>query len=165
MKLVFNFICLFLLSVYSSMSLALQDCTDADINFRGKVRSIVYLSLEDCSKPWKEQSVMLRFTYSENINSWFFRKAAKHILKRNLSKQQWSTHKPLFTQIDQAYETIEQNDEYRIAYDIVNQTLRLDKNGSNLITLKDSDAQLYFLIWFGDKPMDDGVKARLLAGV
>lgn len=148
--------------ILSHASAGYSVCGESDVSFRGKVRAKAFLSLPDCSTQWQQQSIELRFKYSQNINSWFFKKAAKVILKRNLSKQEWSDNKATFKKIENAYEAIKENDEYVISFNVKTNTLELRKNGRLLLNLKDSNAQRYFLIWFGEKPMDKAVKSNLL---
>ena len=114
---------------------------------------------QNCSQPWQEQNIQMDFAYTQNIPEWAFKRAATHLLKRNLKDPKIPA---LFNPITDLYRPVRSGDLYRLKYTHATQTLSLYLNRQNLGQLQHPLAQQYFNIWLGPQPFSAKLKQQLL---
>lgn len=42
---------------------------------------------QNCNQPWQGQNMQMEFSYTQNIPEWAFKRAARHLLQRNIKDQ------------------------------------------------------------------------------
>ncbi|MGE8539141.1 MAG: chalcone isomerase family protein [Acinetobacter sp.] len=114
---------------------------------------------QDCSLPWQDQNIQMDFSYSHNIPEWAFKRAATHLLKRNVKNAKTQA---LFNPVTDLYRPVRSGDLYRLKYTHATQTLSLSLNRQNLGQLQHPLAQQYFNIWLGPQPFSAKLKQQLL---
>lgn len=104
----------------------------------------------------------LSFEYHREVPGDAFAKAAANFLKKNLSPETWTALQDKIASFNSHYRDIGPGDRYDLVY-APGQGLRLLLNGEVLTAETDAVfANAYFEIWFGAKPYDKTLKARLL---
>jgi len=114
---------------------------------------------QNCSQSWKEQTIQMDFSYTQNIPEWAFKRAATHLLKRNVKDPNIQA---IFNPISDLYRPVRSGDLYRLKYSYATQTLSLSLNRKNLGQLQHPLAQQYFNIWLGPQPFSAKLKQQLL---
>lgn len=114
---------------------------------------------QNCSQSWEKQNIQMDFSYTQNIPEWAFKRAATHLLKRNIKDAKIHA---LFNPITDLYRPVRSGDLYRLKYNHATQTLSLSLNQQGLGQLKHPLAQQYFNIWLGPQPFSDKLKQQLL---
>ena len=114
---------------------------------------------QNCSQPWQEQTIQMDFSYTQNIPEWAFKRAATHLLKRNVKDPNIQA---IFNPISDLYRPVRSGDLYRLKYSHAKQTLSLSLNRKNLGQLQHPLAQQYFNIWLGPQPFSAKLKQQLL---
>jgi len=114
---------------------------------------------QDCSLPWQAQNIQMDFSYTSNIPEWAFKRAATHLLKRNVKDAKTQA---LFDPITDLYRPVRSGDLYRLKYLHATQTLSLSLNRQSLGQLQHPLAQQYFNIWLGPQPFSAKLKQQLL---
>ena len=114
---------------------------------------------QDCSLPWQDQNIQMDFSYTQNIPEWAFKRAATHLLKRNIKDP---NIRAIFNPITELYRPVRSGDLYRLKYSRATQTLSLSLNRQNLGQLRHPLAQQYFNIWLGPQPFNAKLKQQLL---
>ncbi|MCV6605023.1 MAG: chalcone isomerase family protein [Porticoccaceae bacterium] len=143
----------------------LQLCNSANIKVMGMFSlGTAALYLQDCSlkhEPLK-QPMQLSIVYKRDFSPQDFQKSAYKLLKRNLSKTQFSAVESELKNFNSNYQAITKGDRYDICFS-EKTGLLLRKNGA-LISQSQSEAlgQSYFLIWFGERPFSKSLKKKLL---
>lgn len=114
---------------------------------------------QNCSQSWQEQTIQMDFAYTQNIPEWAFKRAATHLLKRNVKDPNIQA---VFNPISDLYRPVRSGDLYRLKYTHATQTLSLSLNRKNLGQLQHPLAQQYFNIWLGPQPFSAKLKQQLL---
>lgn len=124
---------------------------------RKEVGHVTYVA-ENCQQMWNQQSIQLRFSYTHAIPDWAFKRAALHLLKKNLST-------PIPQELidfTESYRPIQPGDQYTLNFHQPTQRLTLNLNQQKITSIQSAHAQQYFLIWFGSRPFSATLKAQLL---
>lgn len=74
---------------------------------------------QNCNQPWQGQNMQMDFTYTQNIPEWAFKRAATHLLKRNIKDAKIHA---LFNPITDLYRPVKSGDLYRLKYNHATQT-------------------------------------------
>lgn len=114
---------------------------------------------QNCSQSWEKQNIQMEFSYIQNIPEWAFKRAATHLLKRNVKDPNTQV---IFNPITELYRPVKSGDLYRLKYNHATQTLSLSLNQQGLGQLKHPLAQQYFNIWLGPQPYSAKLKQQLL---
>ena len=114
---------------------------------------------QNCSQSWEKQNIQMDFSYTQNIPEWAFKRAATHLLKRNVKDPNIQA---IFNPISDLYRPVRSGDLYRLKYSHATQTLSLSLNRKNLGQLQHPLAQQYFNIWLGPQPFSAKLKQQLL---
>lgn len=114
---------------------------------------------QNCAQRWQDQNIQMDFSYTQNIPEWAFKRAATHLLKRNVKDSQIVT---IFNPITDLYRPVKAGDLYRLKYIHATQTLSLSLNQQILGQLQHPLAQQYFNIWLGPQPFNAKLKQQLL---
>lgn len=114
---------------------------------------------ENCSQTWQGQSMQMSFSYSQNIPEWAFKRAATHLLKKNINGY---NEKSALQHITQLYRPVKKGDLYHLSYTHSSKTLILSLNQQVLGRIQDDHAQQYFNIWLGTVPFSAKLKQQLL---
>jgi len=105
----------------------------------------------------------LEFNYLVGISGPDFGAAAEKLLARNFPA---GTLAPLRDRLDRlasAYVDVRPGDRYALSY-LPGVGTELTLNGRRLALVEGADfARVYFAIWLGERPLDDGLRDRLLA--
>ena len=114
---------------------------------------------QNCNQPWQGQNMQMDFTYTQNIPEWAFKRAARHLLHRNIKDQKIQA---VFNPITDLYRPVRSGDLYHLKYNHATQTLSLSLNQQNLGQLQHPLAQQYFNIWLGPQPFSVKLKQQLI---
>ena len=73
-----------LLGSFSSWAQAqsLNQCGNGLLMVGQKQVGMASYFAQNCNQPWKEQTIQMDFSYTQNIPEWAFKRAAIHLLKR-----------------------------------------------------------------------------------
>ena len=126
--------------------------------------SALYLPADTPSGGWAtDVPKCLQIAYLVGIDGKDFGPAGEKVLARMVSAERMRAIKPQLAKIDKAYVDIKKGDRYDLCYAPGTGTT-LKYNGKALTTVPGADfAAIYFNIWLGSKPVDDGLRDRLLA--
>jgi hypothetical protein len=138
---------------------SLNQCGNGPLMVGQKQVGMASYFAQNCSQPWKEQTIQMDFSYTQNIPEWAFKRAATHLLKRNVKDPNIQA---IFNPISDLYRPVRSGDLYRLKYSHVTQTLSLSLNRKNLGQLQHPLAQQYFNIWLGPQPFSAKLKQQLL---
>lgn len=117
---------------------------------------------EDCSQlPALAEHLQLSFIYHREIAGEDFIEAAETLLRRNLTAEEYTQIETDLNAFNQSYQSVQDGDRYDVRRS--KNGLFLLKNG-HVISHHSSTVlgQVYYLIWFGDKPFNEKLKAALL---
>ncbi|HEC73453.1 MAG TPA: hypothetical protein ENI26_03660 [Methylophaga aminisulfidivorans] len=118
--------------------------------------------MPDCQqRPAYSGNKQLSFIYHRSIDAEDFVEAAETLIKRNVSADIYQQIEPDLNQFNSGYEDVDEGDRYDIR--LITDELFLLKN--NKILAKSNSAllgEMYFRIWFGEKPFKQDIKSKLL---
>ncbi|MCT8088235.1 chalcone isomerase family protein [Acinetobacter sp. C_4_1] len=137
----------------------LNECGNGPLMVGQKQVGMASYFAQNCSQSWQEQTIQMDFAYTQNIPEWAFKRAATHLLKRNVKDPNIQV---IFKPISDLYRPVRSGDLYRLKYSHVTQTLSLSLNRKNLGQLQHPLAQQYFNIWLGPQPFSAKLKQQLL---
>jgi len=137
----------------------LNKCGNGPLMVGQKQVGVASYFAQDCSLPWQDQNIQMDFAYTQNIPEWAFKRAATHLLKRNVKDHNILA---IFNPITDLYRPVRSGDLYRLKYSHATQTLSLSLNRQNLGQLQHPLAQQYFNIWLGQQPFSAKLKQQLL---
>ena len=138
---------------------SLNQCGNGPLMVGQKQVGMASYFAQNCSQSWKEQTIQMDFSYTQNIPEWAFKRAATHLLKRNVKDPNIQA---IFNPISDLYRPVRSGDLYRLKYSHATQTLSLSLNRKNLGQLQHPLAQQYFNIWLGPQPFSAKLKQQLL---
>ena len=138
---------------------SLNQCGNGPLMVGQKQVGMASYFAQNCNQPWKEQTIQMDFSYTQNIPEWAFKRAAIHLLKRNVKDPNIQA---IFNPISDLYRPVRSGDLYRLKYSHATQTLSLSLNRKNLGQLQHPLAQQYFNIWLGPQPFSAKLKQQLL---
>ncbi|ENV68378.1 chalcone isomerase family protein [Acinetobacter towneri] len=138
---------------------SLNACGQCPLMVGQKQVGVASYFAQNCNQPWQGQNMQMDFTYTQNIPEWAFKRAATHLLKRNVKDAKIHA---LFNPITDLYRPVRSGDLYRLKYNHATQTLSLSLNQQSLGQLKHPLAQQYFNIWLGPQPFSAKLKQQLL---
>ena len=138
---------------------SLNQCGNGPLMVGQKQVGVASYFAQNCSQSWKEQTIQMDFSYTQNIPEWAFKRAATHLLKRNVKDPNIQA---IFNPISDLYRQVRSGDLYRLKYSHATQTLSLSLNRKNLGQLQHPLAQQYFNIWLGPQPFSAKLKQQLL---
>lgn len=105
----------------------------------------------------------LEFNYLVGIEGSDFGPAADKLLARNFPEETLAPLRERIAQVHAAYVDVKPGDRYALSY-VPGQGTELTLNGRRLVMIEGADfARAYFAIWLGERPLDDGMRDRLLA--
>ena len=114
---------------------------------------------QNCNQPWQGQNMQMDFTYTQNIPEWAFKRAARHLLQRNIKDQKIQA---VFNPITDLYRPVNSGDLYQLKYSHATHTLSLYLNQKLQGQLQNPLAQQYFNIWLGPQPFSAKLKQQLI---
>ncbi len=138
---------------------SLNQCGNGPLMVGQKQVGMASYFAQNCSQSWEKQNIQMDFSYTQNIPEWAFKRAATHLLKRNVKDTKIHA---LFNPITDLYRPVRSGDLYRLKYNHATQTLSLSLNQQSLGQLKHPLAQQYFNIWLGPQPFSAKLKQQLL---
>ena len=138
---------------------SLNQCGNGPLMVGQKQVGMASYFAQNFSQSWKEQTMQMDFSYTQNIPEWAFKRAATHLLKRNVKDPNIQA---IFNPISDLYRPVRSGDLYRLKYSHATQTLSLSLNRKNLGQLQHPLAQQYFNIWLGPQPFSAKLKQQLL---
>lgn len=138
---------------------SLNACGQGPLMVGQKQVGVASYFAQNCNQPWQGQNMQMDFTYTQNIPEWAFKRAARHLLQRNIKDQKIQA---VFNPITDLYRPVRSGDLYRLKYNHATQTLSLSLNQQNLGQLQHPLAQQYFNIWLGPQPFSAKLKQQLL---
>jgi hypothetical protein len=104
----------------------------------------------------------LELSYFWSISGADFGKAGDHVLAQNVDSETFAALRPRLDQINAWYRDVKPGDRYSLTYSPGVGT-ELALNDRRLGLIKGADfAAAYFRIWFGDRPIDTGLRDQLL---
>jgi len=105
----------------------------------------------------------LEFSYLVGIERDGFGVAADELLKGNYPPAAIAPLRERIDRLHAAYVDVKPGDRYALTY-VPGQGTELSHNGRRLALIEGADfARAYFAIWLGERPLDDGMRDRLLA--
>ena len=137
----------------------LNKCGSGPLMVGQKQVGVASYFAQNCTQPWQEQNMQMDFSYIQNIPEWAFKRAATHLLKRNVKDPNIQA---IFNPITELYRPVRSGDLYRLKYTHATQTLSLSLNRQALGQLQHPLAQQYFNIWLGSQPFTAKLKQQLL---
>ncbi|MGE4317151.1 chalcone isomerase family protein [Acinetobacter sp.] len=138
---------------------SLNECGNGPLMVGQKQVGMASYFAQNCSQSWQEQTIQMDFAYTQNIPEWAFKRAATHLLKRNVKDPNIQA---VFNPISDLYRPVRSGDLYRLKYSHATKTLSLSLNRKNLGQLQHPLAQQYFNIWLGPQPFSAKLKQQLL---
>lgn len=104
----------------------------------------------------------LEIAYFVELGRAGFGKAAKEILARGFPEETLAPLRERMDRLHAAYVDIEPGDRYTLTY-LPGRGTELAHNGRPLVVIEGEDfARVYFSIWLGREPIDDGLRDALL---
>lgn len=137
----------------------LNKCGNGPLMVGQKQVGVASYFAQNCNQPWQGQNMQIEFSYTQNIPEWAFKRAARHLLQRNIKDQKIQA---VFNPITDLYRPVTSGDLYRLKYNHATQTLSLSLNQQNLGQLQHPLAQQYFNIWLGPQPFSVKLKQQLI---
>jgi hypothetical protein len=130
--------------------------------FRGYVVGLYLPEGTDPNTALGDVPKRLEFHYFWEIPGPAFGKAGEEIIARNVDTGTLATLRGRLDRINRAYRDVKPGDRYALTY-LPGKGTELSFNGSPLLVVEGDDfAAAYFSIWLGEKPIDDGLKKKLL---
>ena len=106
----------------------------------------------------------LEMQYFWSVKSQDLIKGTEVLLARNLAPEKLAAVRPQIDAMSALYRDVSPGDRCALTY-VPGAGTKLALNGETLGAVPGRDfAAAYFSIWFGDKPMDAGLKKKLLGG-
>jgi hypothetical protein len=68
---------------------SLNQCGNGPLMVGQKQVGVASYFAQNCNQPWQGQNMQMDFTYTQNIPEWAFKRAATHLLKRNIKDQKF----------------------------------------------------------------------------
>ena len=138
---------------------SLNACGQGSLMVGQKQVGVASYFAQNCNQPWQGQNMQMDFTYTQNIPEWAFKRAARHLLQRNIKNQKIQI---VYNTITYLYRPVRSSDLYSLKYNHATQTLSLSLNQQNLGQLQHPLAQQYFNIWLGPQPFSVKLKQQLI---
>jgi len=105
----------------------------------------------------------LEISYLRGFGAEQFGDAAEKILERTYSEERLAPLRERIERMANAYRSVEEGDRYALTYRPGVGT-ELALNGDSLVTVRGADfASVYFAIWLGPDPVDEGLREDLLS--
>jgi len=105
----------------------------------------------------------LEFSYLVGISGPDFGAAAEKLLARSFPAETLAPLRDRLDRLAAAYVDVKPGDRYALSY-LPGAGTELTLNGRRLALVEGADfARAYFAIWLGQRPLDDGLRDRLLA--
>lgn len=137
----------------------LNKCSNGPLMVGQKQVGVASYFAQNCNLPWQGQNIQMDFTYTQNIPEWAFKRAATHLLKRNIKDQKIHA---VFNPITDLYRPVNSGDLYQLKYSHATHTLSLYLNQKMQGQLQNPLAQQYFNIWLGPQPFSAKLKQQLI---
>lgn len=138
---------------------SLNKCGNGPLMVGQKQVGVASYFAQNCNQPWQGQNIQMDFTYTQNIPEWAFKRAATHLLKRNIKDQKI---RAVFNPITDLYRPVKSGDLYQLKYIHATHTLSLYLNQKMQGQLQNPQAQQYFNIWLGPQPFSAKLKQQLI---
>ncbi len=138
---------------------SLNKCGNGPLMVGQKQVGVASYFAQNCNQPWQGQNIQMDFTYTQNIPEWAFKRAATHLLKRNIKDQKIHA---VFNPITDLYRPVKSGDLYQLKYIHATHTLSLYLNQKLQGQLQNPQAQQYFNIWLGPQPFSAKLKQQLI---
>lgn len=138
---------------------SLNKCGNGPLMVGQKQVGVASYFAQNCNQPWQGQNIQMDFTYTQNIPEWAFKRAATHLLKRNIKDQKIQA---VFNPITDLYRPVKSGDLYQLKYIHATHTLSLYLNQKMQGQLQNPQAQQYFNIWLGPQPFNAKLKQQLI---
>ncbi|PWB15239.1 hypothetical protein DCO44_06460 [Acinetobacter sp. AM] len=138
---------------------SLNKCGNGPLMVGQKQVGVASYFAQNCNQPWQGQNIQMDFTYTQNIPEWAFKRAATHLLKRNIKDQKIHA---VFTPLTDLYRPVKSGDLYQLKYIHATHTLSLYLNQKMQGQLQNPQAQQYFNIWLGPQPFSAKLKQQLI---
>jgi len=104
----------------------------------------------------------LEIAYLRGFSAEQFAKAANEILERSFDAETLAPLRDRIGRLNAAYRGVEKGDRYALTYRPGRGT-ELALNDEALVVVEGAEfARVYFAIWLGDEPADEGLRERLL---
>ena len=137
----------------------LNKCGNGPLMVGQKQVGVASYFAQNCNQPWQGQNIQMDFTYTQNIPEWAFKRAATHLLQRNIKDQKIHA---VFNPITDLYRPVKSGDLYQLKYIHATHTLSLYLNQKMQGQLQNPQAQQYFNIWLGPQPFSAKLKQQLI---
>ncbi len=138
---------------------SLNKCGNGPLMVGQKQVGVASYFAQNCNQPWQGQNIQMDFTYTQNIPEWAFKRAATHLLQRNIKDQKIHA---VFNPITDLYRPVKSGDLYQLKYIHATHTLSLYLNQKLQGQLQNPQAQQYFNIWQGPQPFSAKLKQQLI---
>ncbi len=138
---------------------SLNKCGNGPLMVGQKQVGVASYFAQNCNQPWQGQNIQMDFTYTQNIPEWAFKRAATHLLQRNIKDQKIHA---VFNPITDLYRPVKSGDLYQLKYIHATHTLILYLNQKMQGQLQNPQAQQYFNIWLGPQPFSAKLKQQLI---
>lgn len=138
---------------------SLNKCGNGPLMVGQKQVGVASYFAQNCNQPWQGQNIQMDFTYTQNIPEWAFKRAATHLLQRNIKDQKIHA---VFNPITDLYRPVKSGDLYQLKYIHATHTLSLYLNQKLQGQLQNPQAQQYFNIWLGPQPFSAKLKQQLI---
>jgi len=131
--------------------------------FKGYVAGLYLDKKSDRDDVMADVPKRLEISYFWNIDASAIADAGEKILADNVGAEVLASLRERLDRMRALYVDVKPGDRYALTYVPGNGT-ELTLNGKSLGTIEGADfAAAYFAIWFGDKPLDAGLKTQLLS--
>ncbi|USE83941.1 chalcone isomerase family protein [Acinetobacter tibetensis] len=138
---------------------SLNKCGNGPLMVGQKQVGVASYFAQNCNQPWQGQNIQMDFTYTQNIPEWAFKRAATHLLQRNIKDQKIQA---VFNPITDLYRPVKSGYLYQLKYIHATHTLSLYLNQKMQGQLQNPQAQQYFNIWLGPQPFSAKLKQQLI---
>ncbi len=113
--------------------------------------------------PTDDVARRLEFSYLVGIEGRDFGPAADSLMSQNFPGESLAPLRERIERLHAAYVDVKPGDRYALSY-VPGRGTELTLNGRRLALVEGADfARAYFAIWLGERPIDDGLRDRLLA--
>ncbi|TCB37479.1 hypothetical protein E0H82_02410 [Acinetobacter sp. ANC 4910] len=138
---------------------SLNKCGNGPLMVGQKQVGVASYFAQNCNLPWQGQNMQMDFTYTQNIPEWAFKRAATHLLQRNIKDKKIHA---VFNPITDLYRPVKSGDLYQLKYIHATHTLSLYLNQKMQGQLQNPQVQQYFNIWLGPQPFSAKLKQQLI---
>ena len=90
---------------------SLNKCGNGPLMVGQKQVGVASYFAQNCNQPWQGQNIQMDFTYTQNIPEWAFKRAATHLLQRNIKDQKIHA---VFNPITDLYRPVKSGDLYQL---------------------------------------------------